>query len=360
MYKNSSIAVVVPAYNEAAFIGDVLKSIPEYIDRIYVVDDGSADETWTEIERTATRMNARTDKGRDRVVPLQHEENRGVGAAIKTGYQRAHEERIHATAVMAGDGQMNPDELKRFLDPIVEGRADYAKGNRLWRREHWQSMSRWRRFGNRLLTILTRISSGYWEMSDPQNGYTVISDRALETIALDELYDDYGFANDILVHLNVYELCIVDVPHEAVYGDEESGIRYDTFVPHLSILLFRDFLWRLKKKYLTVSLHPIALCYALGAAGTVSSVFKGLSSVRSRYTGNENRNNRVDGIVLLFLSSLFFILAVLFDMRESEGLVLQVDDDVSHIDSTNDGEPSRDETDEHDLPGTNHQVGGDD
>jgi glycosyltransferase involved in cell wall biosynthesis len=339
MYRNSSIAVVVPAYNEEAFIADVLRDIPEYVDRIYVVEDCSTDGTRQEIKRTAAELNAQNDATFDRVVPLVHEENRGVGAAIKTGYKKACDDGVDVTAVMAGDGQMDPDELERFLDPIIDGRADYTKGNRLWRREHWQSMSAWRQFGNRLLTLLTRIASGYWEMSDPQNGYTAISKRALETVPLDDLYDDYGFANDLLVHLNVNELRVADVPHEAVYGDEESDIEYGSFVPQLSMLLLRDFLWRVKTNYLVLNFHPTVLCYALGTVGTVTSLVTGAATFRPGHSSEEAsraHSNRLLSFAIFLLSSLFFVLALVFDMEQNEDLVVRTEGSAPPTDEAHD------------------------
>ncbi|WP_136590425.1 glycosyltransferase family 2 protein [Salinigranum halophilum] len=345
MYRNSSVAVVVPAYNEASFIADVLRDVPEYVDRIYAVDDCSTDDTRREIERTAADLNARTGGSFDRVVALAHEENRGVGGAIKTGYERARDDDVDVTAVMAGDGQMDPDELERFLDPIIDGRADYTKGNRLWRRDHWESMSGWRQFGNRLLTLLTRIASGYWEMSDPQNGYTAISKHALETVPLEDLYEDYGFANDLLVHLNVNDLRIADVPHEAVYGDEESDIAYASFVPQLSVLLLRDFCWRLKTNYLVLNFHPTVLCYVLGVVGTVSSAARALATFRpgrESVTRSGAHSERFLSFAVFLLGSLFLVLALVFDMEQNENLVVRTDGSVRSDDRSEDQHTSED------------------
>jgi glycosyltransferase involved in cell wall biosynthesis len=287
----------------------------------------------------ASRLNNRVDGDVDRVVPISHEENQGVGAAIKTGYRRARDDGVHATAVMAGDGQMEPDELERFLDPIIDGRADYVKGNRLYRRGHWQSMSGWRQFGNRLLTLLTRIASGYWGMSDPQNGYTIISDRALQTIRIDDLFDDYGFANDLLVHLNVNEMRVADVPHEAVYGDEVSDIAYSSFVPQLSMLLLRDFLWRLKTDYLVLNFHPTVLCYALGTVGTVTSIVKGAATFRPGRTSDDAaqaHSDRFLSFAVFLLSSLFFVLALVFDMEQNEDLVVRTEGSAPPADEGHD------------------------
>ncbi|WP_293030910.1 glycosyltransferase family 2 protein, partial [Natronococcus sp.] len=211
MYGGRTIAVVVPAYDEAGFVGDVLETIPDYVDRVYAVDDRSRDRTWVEITDRATRLNreATADRGRGtlvandgaferRIVPIRHERNRGVGAAITTGYRRAISDGIDVTAVMAGDGQMDPAYLPALLDPIVDGEADYAKGNRLTDGGYRAEMPRFRLVGNAILTVLTRIASGYWRIGDPQNGYAAISRRALERLDLDAVYDRYGYPNDLL------------------------------------------------------------------------------------------------------------------------------------------------------------------
>jgi hypothetical protein len=140
---------------------------------------------------------------------------------------------------------MDPAILDRIIGPVVRGDADYAKGNRLRHAEYRRQMSAWRTFGNVLLTGLTRIASGYWRMTDPQNGYTAISRRALDRVDFESLYEDYGFCNHLLVRLNRQGLRIADVPMKAVYGDETSHIRYGSFVPALSLLLFRSYLGRL-------------------------------------------------------------------------------------------------------------------
>lgn len=163
MYRGRKIGVVVPAYNEEMLIGETLSGIPEYVDKIYVVDDGSTDRTAEIVEEFAKKDN--------RIILIRHEKNRGVGAAIVSGYKKALEDGMDIVAVMAGDNQMDPAFLPDLLDPIVEGKADYAKGNRLLSPEYRRGMSKWRFFGNSILTLLTKIASGYWQMMDPQNGY---------------------------------------------------------------------------------------------------------------------------------------------------------------------------------------------
>ncbi|MFC6733661.1 glycosyltransferase family 2 protein [Haladaptatus sp. GCM10025893] len=273
MYNGNSIGVVIPAYNEQGFVGKVIESVPDFVDRVYVIDDGSTDDTWAEIQAAVSVSRTRplgtvADGGSNtnRVVAIQHVVNRGVGAAIKTGYLRARDDGVDIVTVLGGDGQMDPDLLTLVIDPIAEGEAEYVKTNRLLRASHRQSMPKFRYVGNVVLTYLTRIASGYWGIGDPQSGYTAISRRALETIDVENMYEFYGYCNDLLVRLNVHELRVVDVPMPAIYGDEVSHIRYSTYIPNVSKMLLRNFLWRLNAKYLRNGSYSVVGCYTLAVA----------------------------------------------------------------------------------------------
>ncbi|GAB7095415.1 hypothetical protein JCM30237_25680 [Halolamina litorea] len=276
MYRGHTTAVVIPAYNEEGFVADTIESVPAFVDRIYVVDDGSNDGTWAEIRTAVDRAAGRGDDDGDRVVAIRHERNRGVGGAIKTGYQRARADDIQLTAVMGGDGQMEPEMLGDLFDPIVDGDADYTKGNRFLARAGHSSMPSHRFVGNAILGALTKIASGYWTAGDPQSGYTAISLHALETADIDSMYEFYGYCNDILVKLNVAGLRVVDVPRPVTYGDEESHIRYRTYVPRVSLMLFRNFLWRLRTNYLVFDFHPLVGAYVAGVVASVAAVGAGI------------------------------------------------------------------------------------
>jgi len=336
MYKNNSVAVTVPAYNEEGFVGDVIDTIPEFVDKIYVVDDCSTDGTWEEIEKHADKRNGSEPileegvaaDGADQsavVVPIRHTDNKGVGGAIKTGYKRALADDIDAVAVMAGDGQMDPDILDRILDPVVEGRAEYSKGNRLRYRDYRSGMSSVRFFGNSMLTFLTKVSSGYWKMMDPQNGYTAISKEALETVDIDRLYNDYGFANNLLVHLNVHGMRVADVPMPAVYRDEQSWIQYSSFIPKMSKLLLSNFLWRLKAKYMILNFHPLVFFYIMGTICTLTSIVAGLYTIWVAFTRDIPIFPRGTLSLLLFMTgSMFVLFAMLFDMQSNESLEVTI------------------------------------
>lgn len=332
MYKGKRIAVVIPAYNEEQFVGEVIETVPSFVDRIYPVDDCSTDHTWRQINEAAVRVNvggfepertgreAVADGGYEEVVlPMQHDQNRGVGGAIKTGYGQALRDGIDVIAVMNADGQMDPSILHRILDPVAEGRVEYAKGNRLVSEDHWDGMTRFRLFGNYLLTYLTRISSGYWQMTDPQNGYTAISAEALQLIDMDRLYDEYGFLNDLLVHLNARNMRIADVEMTAVYGDESSSIDYRRFVPTLSWLLLRKFFWRLKTKYGSGE-RLIALPYLTGVLGTIVLLL--FLAVSLPMYG---QLPIVEGVVVALLGCVLLTgLGMVLEKRQSAGLEMVV------------------------------------
>ena len=241
VYKGKNIAVVVPAYNEERFIAAVVSGMPDFVDGIYVVNDASTDSTLDIITGIA--------RYEGRVSVVNREIREGVGAAIISGHKEALRDNIDVMAVMAGDGQMDPALLYRILDPVVEGRAEYAKGNRLSLPGYKKEMSAWRSFGNFLLTILNRIASGYWHISDPQDGYTAISAEALRKLDLNGIYRGFAFENDMLVKLHVTGARVIDVSHPAVYRGQKSKIRYPCFIVKTSWLLLKDFLWRLWKEH---------------------------------------------------------------------------------------------------------------
>jgi len=250
LYLNKKICVIIPAYNEEQLIVDTLNSIPTYIDRIYVIDDGSVDGTYDIIIATAEKRNS--------IIPIQHIKNSGVGAAIISGYRKSLEDEMDISVVMGGDNQMDPQYIPKLIEPIIEGKADYTKGNRLHNKGYTKGMSSWRLLGNSILTLLTKFSSGYWNIMDPQNGYTAISKKALETINLDSIYAKYGYCNDILAKLNVYNFNVMDISIPARYGNERSKIKYYSYILKVSWLLMKNFFWRIKTKYVFINLNPIS------------------------------------------------------------------------------------------------------
>ncbi len=206
---------------------------------------------------------------------MLHEVNKGVGAGIIDGYKLALKDEMDIVAVMAGDNQMDPIQLPRLIFPIIEGRADYTKGNRLLTDNFRAGMSKWRSLGNLLLSFITKIGSGYWQVMDPQNGYTAISRQALEVIDLDSVYPYYGYCNDLLIKLNAFGMRVIDVVMPARYGRERSKIHYGKFIRKVAPMIFRGFLWRLRVKYTVLDFHPLVLFYFLGMVALPVGVILG-------------------------------------------------------------------------------------
>jgi len=231
MYRTTTVGIVVPAYNEAAHIAFVLDGIPSFVDAVYVVDDKSVDKTRDIIHEWAARDS--------RIHLLTHGSNRGVGAAVVTGYRGCLAEHLDIAVVMAGDNQMDPTELPGLLDPIVEERADYVKGDRTSRPEDLVGMSSWRRLGNLVLRWLTRIAVGSMRLNDPQNGYTAIRRELLSVLPLTDLFPRYGYCNQLLCWILLCGARWVEVPMPSRYLGEKSKIRYWRYIPSVSWLLAR-------------------------------------------------------------------------------------------------------------------------
>lgn len=240
MYLGKKIGVTVPAHNEEQFVGNVVDTMPAFVDRIYVVDDASSDRTGEIILDRASRD--------ARVALITRNARGGVGAAVLTGHAVALREGMEIIAVMAGDGQMDPAVLESIIRPVAEEAADYVKGNRLSSRQLRKEMPPWRQLGNFLLTWLTRLASGYWEISDPQDGFTAISAGMLRKLDLQRVETGFAFENDMLVRLKVAGARVKDVPHPALYRGQNSKIRYASFISRTSWVLFKDFVWRIKQR----------------------------------------------------------------------------------------------------------------
>lgn len=300
---------MIPAYQEELLIGPTIESVPDFVDKIYVINDASKDRTQEIIDSYAEKNS--------KIVAIHHEENTGVGGAIITGYKRAVADRIAAVAVMAGDNQMDPSFLPLLFDPVIARQVDYTVGNRLVNEKFRAGMSKWRFLGNSVLTLLTKIASGYWQLMDPQNGYTVISRRALETIDLDKIYKRYGYCNDLLVWLNTFGFRARNVAHPARYGLEQSKIKYSTYIVRLSWLLLNAFLWRLKMKYVMLSFHPLVFFYAAGGLFIFLSFLFGIYALWFKFVmGNSIFVLAVTSVIVFGIGLQFTLSAMNFDMQE--------------------------------------------
>ena len=305
MYKKHTISVVVPAYKEETQIGKVIETMPDYVDKIIIIDDKSPD-------KTSEVVQSYIDKGNKKVVLIRHEKNQGVGGAIATGYKWARDNDMDAAVVMAGDGQMDPVDMPDLLDPIIAGKADYTKANRLLTESSFKSIPKIRFLGNSALSFMTKIASGYWHVMDSQTGYTVVNKRVLHTINWDKMFKRYGQPNDLLTKLNVFNFVVKDVPQKPVYDvGEKSGINIRKVVFSIGWLLVRLFFWRMREKYIYRDFHPLVLFYTLAF---MLFIVSGGLFVRMIVLWVDYGHAPQMTVMALFFSSIMWLLCTFFAM----------------------------------------------
>jgi len=254
MFRGTRISVVIPAYNVARQVREVIKGVPAFVDAVIVVDDGSTDTTLDEIRACAD----------PRVAVITHPVNRGLGAAMVSGFQEVLRHPDGIAVKMDGDGQMDPAALTRLLAPIVDGRCEYAKGNRFLQGRELEVMPRRRLVGNFVLTFLTKLASGYWNVFDPQNGYVAIRTDTLRLLDLDRLAQRYFFENAMLINLNIFNARVQDVAMVARYGGERSSMNLAQIACTFPLRLFRGYWYRFYRKHVLRDFSPVALFMLTG------------------------------------------------------------------------------------------------
>jgi glycosyltransferase involved in cell wall biosynthesis len=314
VYRGKRIALVIPARNEERLIGPTLESVPDLIDRVYVIDDGSTDQTGAQVERCR-----RADT---RIELLQHAANQGVGQAIITGYRRASRDGHDIAVVVGGDHQMPMEQIVDLLEPLVDGHADYTKGNRFLMPDSGLEDMPWTRFvGNALISIMTKVASGYYKVFDVVDGFTAVTKRAIDLINWDHAWKGYGYPMDFLVRLNAYGLRVRDVPRRAIYleGERQSQIKGLRYAVRVSPMLVRGFFWRLCARYLVRDFHPLFFFYLLGLVLFPVGVVYGGCLVFMQWIGEGVTGPRSVVCALMILMGIQFLLfAMLYDMQESE------------------------------------------
>lgn len=314
MFANKKIALVVPAHDEERLIGPTLESAPAIIDRIFVIDDGSQDATAEVVRQCASRD--------PRIELISHGRNLGVGQAIITGYRRSSQEGCDITVVVGGDNQMPLDQVEDLLLPIVNGQADYTKGNRFLMPDAGLEEMPWTRLiPNAFISALTKMASGYYKIFDVVDGYTAISKRAIDLVNWDRAWKDYGYPMDFLVRLNAYGLKVKDVPRRAIYlpGERQSQIKGFHYAMSVAPMLVRDFFWRLFVKYLVRDFHPLFFFFIFGLFFLPLGVLYGGYLVYQQWAGIGVSGPRSVICALLIIMGIQFLLfAMLYDMQESE------------------------------------------
>lgn len=315
MFDNKQIAVVIPCHNEELLLSKVIDTLPAFVDRVYIIDDYSTDNT----QNVALEC---CNNDKEKLTYIRHEVNQGVGGAIATGYKEALKENIDVTVVMAGDGQMDPSDLIPIIEPIVDDTADYTKGNRLFSGDAWNIIPRVRYIGNSLLSLLTKIASGYWHVADSQSGYTAISLKTLRTIDWDKMYKRYGQPNDLLVKLNIYNFRVKDVPIKPIYGiGEKSGIKPLRMIPKLSWLLFKLFIHRMVQKYVIRDFHPLVFFYLLAfLLLPIGTIFGSYLFMYRIMIGPIEETSALFASLFIITGMQFLLFAMWFDMESNKDL----------------------------------------
>lgn len=254
MLGDLRIAVIIPAYQASATLGAVIRCIPEFVDDIVVVDDGSSDDT----------RQAALEAGEPRLTYLRRDRNGGVGAAMITGFTHALSTQADICVKIDADGQMDPTALPSLLRPIIEQKFDYAKGNRFYDLVHLSQMPPARRLGNVALSFLNKAASGYWNVYDPQNGYLAIRRDMVERLDLGSLDRGFFFENSMLIQLNVLNARVAEVCIPALYGDERSAMSLPRVACVFPRKLFMAWLWRIRLKYFGMDFSPIAMLLVFG------------------------------------------------------------------------------------------------
>lgn len=240
MNRSQTIAVVIPSYKVTRHILSVIAGIGPEVSQIYVIDDKCPDQSGDFVKNNCNDP---------RVVVIEHQENLGVGGAVMTGYQVAIANGAEIIVKIDGDGQMDASLLPRFVGPILSGEADYTKGNRFFNLEQIRQMPPVRLFGNAALSLLTKISSGYWDLFDPTNGYTAIHAEAARLMPFSKISQRFFFESDMLFRLSTLRAVVVDIPMPANYGDEVSNLRISKVVSEFFGKNVRNFFKRLFYNY---------------------------------------------------------------------------------------------------------------
>ncbi|MBL7073624.1 glycosyltransferase [candidate division KSB1 bacterium] len=316
MYRDKKISLVIPAYKEENLIKPTLEVVPDIIDKVYVVDDCSPDNQ-NEVILDCARKDTR-------IKLLKNEVNQGPGGAVITGYMQSSVEGYDIAVVVGGDNQMPLDQVSNFLEPLVNGEADYTKGNRFLESEveyTLKKMPKKRLLGNIIITALTKISSGYYKLMDVVDGYTAITKKAIDMVNWDKAWRKYGYPMDFLIRLNAYGLKVKDVPRRAIYleGERQSQIKGLRYALRVSPMLLKGFLWRLVTKYIYRDFHPLVFFYFIGMIFLPLGFLFGLFLIYQQIAGIGVSGPRAILCALMLIMGLqFFLFAMLFDMEEGK------------------------------------------
>jgi dolichol-phosphate mannosyltransferase len=270
------IAVVIPTYMARRSVLDVIAGIGPLVARIYVVDDCCPENTGELVENECKDS---------RVSVLRHKINQGVGGAVMTGYQSAIADQMDVIVKIDSDGQMDPALIEYFVRPILAGEVDYTKGNRFFDMASVELMPPSRIFGNAVLSIMMKFSTGYWNIFDPTNGYTAVHGRVAALLPFERIERRYLFESDMLYHLSGFRAAVRDIPMRSYYGDEISGLKIGRIVGPFVYLHVVKFFRRLLSQYFVRDFSFASLCFAIGLPtllfGTIYGAYTWWSALSS-------------------------------------------------------------------------------
>ena len=261
------ICVIIPCYRVKNQILKVIQTIPAIIDKVYVIDDCCPEESGLYLERNDFDS---------RVEIIFHSINKGVGGALKTGYQKAIEDGFDIAIKIDGDGQMDPNLIPKFITPLIHNKADYTKGNRFFRLKYLKTMPKVRLFGNSGLSFITKLSTGHWNVMDPTNGYTAIRIDVLDYVDLDSIDNRYFFETDLLYQLGLIRARVVDIPMVAVYEDEHSSLSIKKVLFEFSWKHFKLFFKRIGINYFLRDFNIGSIFLILGTIFTLITLISGI------------------------------------------------------------------------------------
>jgi dolichol-phosphate mannosyltransferase len=304
---DEKICVVIPAYRVAAYIQPVIQKIPEWVWRIVVVDDASPDDS-------AACIEALHDP---RVVLVRHAHNQGVGGAMLTGFNEAVKLGATVMVKMDGDGQMSPDYLERMVQPILQGRADYVKGNRFYHTSSITKMPWLRRLGNMGLSFMTKMASGYWNVFDPTNGYLAIDPEIFKSLDQGRIHHRYFFESSMLVELNMARAVVAEITMPACYAGESSSLSVLRVFVEFPTLLMNGFLRRIWLQYFVLDFSVGSLFIVMGSIlGLFGSIWGGFWWRASILTGRPASTGTVMLAALPFILGFQLLLqAIVFDVQ---------------------------------------------
>jgi len=308
MYKHKKVGIYVPAYNEEANIGEVIETMPDYVDIILVVDDCSKDKTSEVVKKYMKK-----DK---RIVLERNERNRGNGYGAIFAYQKLIEMGMDLICPMAGDGQTEPQYLPRLLDPVVNDECDFAKGNRFLEAAVYKKMPAYRYWGNIFVTMINKFSTGYYSMYDSLNGYYVVRASVLKKINFNKLGDRYEFENSFWIQLNIAGARGKDVSIPPIYKNEQSKIRlWKVVIPTLRVLI-KGFFERIFYKYILYNFSPVGLFFIAGTLlGAFGWIFGLIILITSIGPNEASTATVMVSVVPIILSIQLLLQAIVLDMQ---------------------------------------------